>query len=308
MTLLLALLGCTESPPATPDAPALQELRLALNWFPEPEFGGFYEGVLSGIYEEAGFKVEIIPGGPGAPTLELLGTGRADVAISAADDLLIKRSKGIRAVGVWPAFQHSPQGVMVHAEGGPARFEDISGGQLAIEIGSPFQSFLWDKYGWEGKVEPVPYGGGIGPFLADAQAMQQAYITSEPCMAKAKGAEVNFLPASASGWDPYGTLVAVADPPPPWVKDFVAATQAAWEAYGASPERANARIAELNDQLNPSLTACITEAQGPFLTGEDGLGAMTEARWSGTAASLVKLGLLPEGSTAEGAWSSFSAP
>ena len=91
--MLLMLLACGSSPdddPAsTPEGPELRTVRLALNWFPEPEFGGFYEGVIGGHYEQAGFKVEIIPGGPGAPTLELLGAGKAEAAISAADDLLI---------------------------------------------------------------------------------------------------------------------------------------------------------------------------------------------------------------------------
>jgi phosphoenolpyruvate-protein kinase (PTS system EI component) len=40
----------------------------------------------------------------------------------------------------------------------------------------------------------------------------------------------------------------------------VAATQAAWEAYLTAPDRANAAIAEANDQLDASLLACITQA------------------------------------------------
>ena len=127
--MLLMLLACGSSDDdassSTVEGPELQEIRLALNWFPEPEFGGFYEGVLGGHYEKAGFKVEIIPGGPGAPTLELLGSGKAEAAISAADDLLIKRSKGIQAVGVYPAFQNSPQGLLAHAVTGIESARDI---------------------------------------------------------------------------------------------------------------------------------------------------------------------------------------
>ena len=72
--------------PAPANEAALQTVRLALNWYPEPEFGGFYEGVLGGHYAAAGFDVTIIPGGPGAPTLELLAAGQAEAAISAADE------------------------------------------------------------------------------------------------------------------------------------------------------------------------------------------------------------------------------
>jgi len=304
VVLSALLLGCSGAPDEAAE-PTATPVKVALNWFPEPEFGGFYEGVLGGHYAAAGLDVEIIPGGPSAPTLELLGSGRAQVAITAADDLLLKRAKGIAAVGGWPGFQLNPLGLMVHAESGPADLAGIASlaePRVAIEVGGPFQTFLWKRHGWDGKVQAVPYGGSVGPFLVDPLFIQQAYVTSEPCAARSKGADVRFLRASDAGWNHYGTLVAFADPPPAWAADFVTATQEAWVAYMKSPARANAEIGRLNDQLTPELLDCVTESQRPFLTGDDGLGAMSGARWEATAAALVEVGLLPEGSSAEGAW------
>jgi NitT/TauT family transport system substrate-binding protein len=304
--IIMLLWACTTTttPDATPEMPALQKVRLALNWYPEPEFGGFYEAQLSGLYKEAGLDVEIIPGGPGAPSLELLASGRAEAAITAADDLLIKRSRGIEAVGVFSVFQDAPMGVMVHKSSGIESFEDIKDGQIAIEIGSSFQSFLWSRYSWGDAVRPIPYGGGVGAFMNDKAHRQQAYITSEPCVARGQGAEVTFLKAVDAGWNPYSVLLAVTDPPPPWTEALVEATRAGWEAYMASPAQANAAIAKLNDQLEPSLLSCITDAQRPFVTGSAGVaaGSMTAARWDATAAALVELELLPAGSAATGAW------
>lgn len=301
LALTVGVVGCGDDAEPTAAAPGLVPITLALNWVPEPEFGGYYEGVLSGIYKEAGFDVTILPGGPDAPTLELLATGQAQVAIAAGEELLVRRSKGVQAVAIWPALQLNPAGLMVHADG-PKTFEEIQGGRVAIGVGSALHSYLWRRFAWEGKVEAVPYGGAIGPFLADKTLIQQAYITSEPCLARAQGAEVSFLRASDAGWNPYGAMVTVAEPPPPWAADFARATQRAWEAYMKDPTRANAEIARLNDLLTPEALACISEAQLPFVTGQDGLGMMTKARWDATAASLVELGLLPAGSTADGAW------
>lgn len=286
-------------------------IRLALNWYPEPEFGGFYEGVLGDHYAEAGFDVTIVPGGPGAPSLELLGAGKAQVAITSADDLLVKRLKGVEAVAVWAAFQHSPQGLMVHRSSPIQAIEQVptvEGARVSIEVGRPFHQFLWTVHGWQDKVEAVPYGGSVGPFLTDPTAIQQAYVTSEPCIAESKGGQVRFLSARDTGWNPYGTVVAVADPAPPWATDFVEATARAWRAYLRSPDHANTAIIAENDQLNVGLIGCITDLQRPYVTGDDGLGAMTKARWEATAANLVQLGMLPEGVRAEGAWSRLATP
>ncbi len=302
VALAFGLVGCTgSSAPKTELIP----IRLVLNWYPEPEFGGFYEGVLGDHYKNAGFDVTIVPGGPGAPSLELLGTGKAQVAITAADDLLVKRLKGVEAKAVFAAFQHSPQGLMVHESSPITALEQIPdqpNARVAIEVGRPFHQFLWQEYGWEGKVEAVPYGGSVGPFLTDPTTIQQAYVTSEPCIADAKGSPARFLSAQASGWNPYGTVMAVADPIPDWTADFVQATANAWKAYLRSPDHSNTEIIAQNDQLNVGLIGCITELQRPYITGDDGLGAMTKERWENTAANLGKLGLLPEGVRAEGAW------
>jgi len=303
MLFILAACGGSDPVDETPSVDGLKEVRLVLNWVPEPEFGGFYEGVLGGHYEKAGFDVEVVPGGPGAPTLELLGTGKAQAAITAADDLLIKRSKGIKAIGVYPAFQNSPQGLMAHAVTGLEAAGDIPpGSTIAIEVGSPFQTHLWTTFGWEGQMEAVPYAGLVGSFLTDESTIQQAYITSEPCIVRSKGGVPVFLEARSTGWNPYGSLLALPDPLPDWAPEFVQATHAGWQAYVADPARANAAMLSANDQLEAGLMDCIVEAQAPYLIGTDGLGAMTESRWQEVNDHLIQLGLLPEGSTATGAW------
>lgn len=312
--LLVSVVGCSgvgEAPePAAEAAPALREVRLALNWVPEPEFGGFYEGVLGGHYAAAGFEVEVQPGGPGAPTLELLTSGKAEAAITVADDLLLKRQRGVEAVAVFAAFQDSPLGLMAHSGLGLGSPEDIGKTpdlRVAIEVGGPFHTFLWGRFGWEGKVEAVPKTSSVGPFLADPRMVQQAYITSEPCVARAKGAEVDFLKAADAGWNPYGVVLALPEPLPEWAPAFVAATEAAWTAYLADPSRTDAHLAELNPDLDAALLACISAAQRPFVTGEGGrLGAMTAARWQATWDTLASLGELPEEGSPAGAWRDLS--
>ena len=103
--MLILLLACAEpAPVSAPAAPALQPVKVALNWYPEPEFGGFYQALLSGGYRAAGLDVTILPGGPGAPVLEQLAAGQVSVAISGADDLLTRRARGLEAVAIFAGF------------------------------------------------------------------------------------------------------------------------------------------------------------------------------------------------------------
>ena len=60
------------------------KLRLALNWKPDPEFGGFY----AADYAKQGLDVEILPGGSGTPTVQMIGAGSAEFGIIQADELL----------------------------------------------------------------------------------------------------------------------------------------------------------------------------------------------------------------------------
>jgi NitT/TauT family transport system substrate-binding protein len=303
LLVLSNVIGCTTEPPApegaATDAPSARKVRVALNWYPEPEFGGFYEAALGGAYAQAGLDVEILPGGPGAPVLELLAAGKAEVAVTGADDLLVRRAKGSDAVAVFPGFQDSPVGLMAHVPG-PTSLADVKG-RVAIEQGSPFQLFLAGSYAWDGKVEMVPTSGTLGPFAADASLVQQAYVTSEPCLAEGQGIAVTFLPGKEAGWNPYASLAAVrnADVDAPWVAAFVEASRKGWEAYLADPARANTELARLNPNLPADRLDCITARQKPYVTGTDGLGAMTEARWEAIAAALGKVG---QPVSAAGAW------
>ncbi len=301
MLLALALACATEAPaPQAVAAPEPLRVRVALNWYPEPEFGGYYAAEAAGLYDKAGLDVEILPGGPGAPVLELLASGQAEVAVAAAEDLLVRRAKGLDAVAVLPGLQDSPAGLLVHA--GRATSLAKVKGRVAIEQGAPFQRFLAATYGWEGQVEVVPTTGSLGPFAADEALAMQAFVTAEPCVAEAQGLAVTFLPARESGWNPYASVAVVAGGAvdAPWVKAFRDATIEGWNLYLKEPGAANALITRGNLNMTPALLTCISARQAPFVTGSDGgVGAMTKARWDALAAALTKVG---QPVTADGAW------
>src|SRR5207249_4592205 len=64
----LGLLGACGKP---------QRIRLALNWKPDPQFGGFY----AAPYQKHSLDVQILPGGAGTPSVQMIGAGSAEFGI-----------------------------------------------------------------------------------------------------------------------------------------------------------------------------------------------------------------------------------
>src|SRR5258706_16353205 len=108
--------GCSRrstADPPSPDASTLgTKVTLALNWVPEPEFGGFYAARESGAYRRQGFEVDIRGGGAGVPVIQMVATGRADFGTAGADEVITARARGADIVAVFATFQTSPQGIL----------------------------------------------------------------------------------------------------------------------------------------------------------------------------------------------------
>src|ERR1700722_13721293 len=85
--------------------------KLALDWKPEPEFGGFY----AAPYSKHGLDVDILPGGAGTPTVQMIGAGSVDFGIVSADEIILARSHGNDVVALFAVYQDNPTGIMAHA-------------------------------------------------------------------------------------------------------------------------------------------------------------------------------------------------
>src|SRR6202171_3891933 len=275
--------GCARSP---------RKIRLALNWKPDPQFGGFY----AAPYQAHGLDVEILPGGAGTPTIQMVGAGSAEFGVVSADELIVARSQGNDVVALFAVFQNNPQGIMVHASRKLKSLADLlkSVGTLALQRGLPYARLLEKKYGFD-KVKIVPSpGGDISAFLADKNFAQQCFIMSEPLTAKHPGADVQVFPVSDAGYTPYTTVLTTPGDflrkDPDRTKAMIAAVREGWRAYLDDSKPTNQSMNQLNPSMAPEVFAEVAEAQKPFIeTGEtrhNGLGNTTKGRWATLVARL----------------------
>jgi len=270
-------------------------IKLALNWKPEPEFGGFY----AAPYSKYGLDVEILPGGTGTPTVQMVGAGSVDFGIVSADEVVLARSHGNDVVALFAVFQDSPTGIMAHASRNLTGIGDVlKEGTIALESGLPFARLLERKYGFSHvKVVPSP-GGDITSFLHDEKFAQQCYLTSEPIAARRKGAAVKVFAVSQIGYDPYTTVLAVSGESlrknPDRAKAMVAAVREGWRAYLDDPKAANQQMNQLNPTMDAQTFAEVAEVQKPFIETDaarrNGLGTMSHERWETLIGQFKELG------------------
>ena len=293
VTLLLtalALAGCKGEAPA-------KVLTLTLDWKPEPEFGGFYAAQLNGAFARQGLTVELKSAGEGAPTWQLVATGKTPFATTAADQVLIARAQGADVVALFAVYQTSPQAIMTHRARGFSKIEDVfaSPGTLAAESNA-WLKFLRAKFP-EPQVKLTGYAGGVSTFLAKPDYSQQCFVFSEPVIAKRQGADPQTFLVADAGYNPYTTVVIAKGDyvraNPEAAKKLVAACREGWRAYLDDPRPANEHMAKLNTSMDPQTFADGAVAQKPLIENEEtrraGLGTMSAARWEALGQQLVDL-------------------
>ena len=290
--LLLGSLGAAQ-------AQDLPKATLVLNWFPEPEAGGFYAAVADGLYKAKGLDLTILPGGPSVNGTSLMAAGRVQFAELDAAAVLFARDQGIPALGVFATFQTFPQGLMYHSEKPLKSFADLAGRQVAVSPGAQYWEYIVSKYKLDGKVQVVNYNGQLADWLRDKNRVTQNYVTSEPFFARKSGAAPRSLLIADSGYNPYGNLVSTTESylkdNPKLVKAFVEATQEGWKRYLATPAKYDAVMIAANKDLTPDYLAFSAKAQKPLIATGDalkyGLGYMSADRWNTLLGQMTDLKL-----------------
>ncbi len=296
MALLLA--GCHGSKPS--HQLDLTPVKLQLDWYPQPEHGGFFTAELLGFYKAEGLDVTILPLPQYGSMAQLVASGKADIGLGSSDQVLEWNSNGLPIVAVSATMQHDPQAIMVHRNSPIHDFKDLDGHTIAAQTGATWLKYVTSRFNLR-NVRQIPSTLSVANFLADPNYVQQIFITSEPFFAKQAGADVRTLLISSSGYDPYRVQFTTRDfavDHPDVVAKFVRATNRGWQEYLRNPGPTNAHLLTLNPALNPAQEAYTAQAlrDGGFVTGEDPSGAqighMTAERWQTGYDQLKSLGIL----------------
>jgi NitT/TauT family transport system substrate-binding protein len=304
--LTAGLVAAVMAAPSAGAQTALDKVSFGTNWVAEAEHGGFFQAVADGTYKSYGLDVTIVPGGPNANNRILLIAGKLDFSMSANTlESFDAVANNVPIVTVAAMFQKDPQVLLTHPESKITKLEELKPLTLFVSkegIASYFQ-WLKSEYGFsEEKVKPYTFNAQ--PFLADKQSAMQGYVTSEPfAIEKTAGFKPGIILLADYGFNTYSTLIEarreLTDKKPDLVQRFVDASIVGWYNYlYGNNAPANAMIKKLNPEMTDELLAYSVNKMkeyGIVDSGDslhDGIGAMTDARFSSFFDKMVRAGVV----------------
>lgn len=291
-------------------AQTLEKLSFHTDWRAQAEHGGYYQAIAAGLYRKAGIECELRPGGPSLNIGQLLLAGRVDMIMSNSFEAFTYVREGAPFFTIASIFQKDPQVLIAHPGSGFDSFEKLKGRILLIGAGGrvTYWPYLRKKYGLKDE-QLRPYNFQMAPFLANPNAVQQGFLSSEPySIAQALGREPEVMLLADAGFSAYQTTIAIsrklAQEKKDLIQRFVDATLEGWAQYlkgGPATEAANAMIKRDNpDQTDDRIAYAIKvlNQRGIVMSGDaftGGIGAMSDARWKDFYEQMVDVDVLPRG-------------
>ncbi len=288
-----------------PAANAADKVVFGLDWVAEPEYGGYYEALATGIYKKYGLDVSIVQGGPQVNNAQLLVAGRLTFDITSNAFLALNFvQQDIPFVAVAAGFQKDPDALIAHPGTGDDSFAELRGKPIAVstDTRASWWNYLKAKYGYSDS-QLRPYGYSLAPYFTNPTDIQEAYVTDEPYLIAQQTKQWPVvLMLSDAGFDGYASLIATSEKlvqsDPGLVQRFIDASAEGWYAYlYGDPNPAFAAI----QKANPDMTSGIMhfgydqlKQRGIVDSGDTkslGLFAMTDARWAAFFDQMAASGL-----------------
>ena len=293
-----------------PHAQTLDKVSFHTDWRAQAEHGGYYQAIAAGLYRNAGIECDLRQGGPNLNISQLLLAGRVDMAMSNSFEAFTFVREDAPFFTIAAIFQKDPQVLIGHPDTGFDSFEKLKGRTLLIGSGGrvTYWPFLRRKYDLS-DTQLRPYNFNMAPFLADKNAVQQGFLSSEPySIQQVLGRPPVVLLIADAGFSAYQTTIAIsrrmATEKKDLVQRFVNASLEGWAQYlkgGPGIAAANELIKQANPEQTDDRIAYaikVLNERGIVMSGDalqGGIGAMTDRRWKEFYDSMVAVGVLPPG-------------
>jgi ABC-type nitrate/sulfonate/bicarbonate transport system substrate-binding protein len=323
-TLLVTACGTDDDGDTADDAAPAGEARVAtlvLDWTPNTNHSGIYAAQAEGYYDEVGIDLEIIQPGEGS-SLQAVGTGNAEFAISFQEALIPARASDVPAVSIAAVIEHNTSSLLALADSGISRPADLEGrvyggfgGELETEL---IHRLVECDGGDPDAVELVEIGQT--DYLVGLQRGEFDFVWIfdgwDKIRLEQEGADVATIPfldyqECIPDW--YTPLIATSEQliadDPDLVADFLDATTRGYQLAMSDPDLAAdhllAAAPELDEELVRASAGYLAEQ---YASDPASWGHQDETVWTTFDQFLVDAGLIETGIDVESAFTNEFLP
>lgn len=266
----------------------LTPLKVRLKWLNQAQFAGFYVAKEKNFYRDEGLDVTLNAGGVDFPAVQMVAGGGEDFGVTAADQILLAREKGVPIVALAVIYRKSPMVYFALQKSGIKTPQDFIGKKVGIKLGGNEEltyRAMMKKTGIDtSRIAEIPVKYDMTPLFSEQVDVWPGYAINEPIVAEEKGFPVNLI------WPPdYGvtlyadalfTTESIAKERPDVVQRFVRSTLRGWEHALQHPEEAVDYTLKYGKQLNREHELKMMRASIPLVKPDDKpIGWMERSTW-----------------------------
>ncbi|MDQ6747446.1 MAG: ABC transporter substrate-binding protein [Candidatus Dormibacteraeota bacterium] len=294
LALSLSLTACGEKKDviASPPGPR-QPFTLMLDWVPNADHVGIYEGLAQGQFARAGIDLHVqAPTDPATP-LALLAAGKVDAAISYEPEVLLARNRGLPLVSVAAIVQRPLTSIISLGSQRITSVKALKGkrvGDAGLAYQHAYLNTLLTHAGVSSsQVSEVNVGGDLVPAMLTKRvnATLGGYWNYEALQLQQEGKHPNVLRVDQIGVPSYDELVLVVKRGTianrtDLLRRFVQAVTRGYQATRADPQAAVNALLAANPGLDPKLQLASVRAtlSSFFPTGNHPWGWQDATRWN----------------------------
>jgi ABC-type nitrate/sulfonate/bicarbonate transport system substrate-binding protein len=255
----------------------LQDISIRLKWLHQAQFAGFYYAKEAKLYEEKGLNVTLYPGGIDYPAIQMVTSGSDDFGVTAADQILLARDKGIPVVAIACIYRKSPFVLFALKESGITKVEEFRGKKIGLKLGGNEEltyRAMMKKAGLQSTdVDEIPVKFDISPLLSKTIDVWPGYSINEPITAEENGKAVNLIWPDTYGIHLYADVLFTTEEKlrtqPSVVKAVVEATIEGWKKSFTDREKAIEYTLKQSKQLNKGHERKMLDASYSLVVPDD---------------------------------------
>lgn len=195
-------------------AQSLKPVSFQLSWIKSIQYGGFFAGIETGAFKDAGVDPTFVAGGPTMDPVGNVAAGRSLLGDRPSGALLIARDKGIPLKVIAQTFQKSPYSVLSLASKPIDSVKDMVGKTIATPTsGRALIVGLIQAAGLDpNSVNLVPASPDPAGLVAGQIDGYVGYSTNQGVMLQSRGTEIHAFNAQDHGLpDATGVIYGMAD-------------------------------------------------------------------------------------------------